>query len=208
MKRNQQSFVVREAMPWFIASALGLSITFRFWGYEWALIPALFMLFLFLFFRDPYRAIPPLPLAVVAPVDGRVIAAGLVSDTVLPGNWNRIVIRVSHLGAYTIRSPIEGKILDVRDRTRGWSGGDEVRGLWLNSEEDDDVVLLFPGWHRRFGPKAFVSYGERLGQGQRFAYLRLATRAEIYFPPSARINVQVGDRVTAGAGVLAELVRE
>ncbi len=208
MKRNQQSFVVREAMPWFVVAALGFSIIFRFWGYEWALIPALFMLCLFLLFRDPYRAVPPLPLAVVAPVDGRIVATGLVSDTVLPGDWNRIVIRVNHLGAYTIRSPIEGKILDVRDRTRGWSGGDAVKGLWLNSEEDDDVVLLFPGSYWRFGPKAFVSYGERLGQGQRFAYLRLATRAEIYFSPSARINVKAGDRVAAGAGVLAELVRE
>ena len=44
----------------------------------------------------------------------------------------------------------------------------------------------FPGGTRGFAPKAFVRYGERVGQGQRFAYLRLAPRAEVYLPATAR----------------------
>ncbi len=208
MTNNHRSFVVVEALPWLVAAAVIVNVVYRFWGFWWAILPALLIVWLFLLFRDPHRTVPPLPLALVSPVDGRVIATDPVQDTVLPGSWNRVVIQVSHLGAYTVRAPIEGKILDVRDRTRGWSGGDEVKGLWLTSEEQDDVVVLFPGSRWWFSPKAFVGYGERLGQGQRFAYLRLARRAEVYFPPSAQVRVQVGDRVAAGADVLAELVHD
>ena len=51
-----------------------------------------------------------------------------------------------------------------------------------------------------------VRYGERVGQGQRFAYLRLAPKAEVYLPVTATIKVGAGDRVRAGCGILAELV--
>jgi phosphatidylserine decarboxylase len=68
--------------------------------------------------------------------------------------------------------------------------------------------LLFPGRHGRFGPKAFVRYGERVGQGQRFAYLRLAPRAAVFLPESANLRVGVGDRVLAGSDILAELPKK
>ena len=83
-----------------------------------------------------------------------------------------------------------------------------LRGLWVRSEEQDDVVLLFPSRGFGFAPRAFVRYGERVGQGQRFAYLRLATRAEVYLPPTASISMREGDRVQAGTAVLAELTPE
>jgi phosphatidylserine decarboxylase len=66
---------------------------------------------------------------------------------------------------------------------------------------------MFPGRFSWLAPKAFVGYGERVGQGQRFAYLRLASRAEIYLPETAQIRVSVGDRITAGDGILADLVQ-
>jgi hypothetical protein len=68
-------------------------------------------------------------------------------------------------------------------------------------------LLTFPqrGWLG--SPRAFVRYGERLGHGERFAYLRLARLAEVYLPRAARLRVAAGDRVRAGVNVLADLIQ-
>jgi phosphatidylserine decarboxylase len=167
----------------------------------------LIVVFVF-WFRDPGRDVPPLPLGVVAPVDGRVIEVVRYAGGVPPGSWTKISIRTHHWGAYTVRSPIEGTIRDVRDQARENDPNGLTSGLWVCSEEQDDVVLLFPGRYPWLGPRAFVRYGERVGQGQRFAYLRLAPRAEVYLPATATVVVSPGDRVLAGSEVLAELAQK
>ena len=170
----------------------------------WALPFVFACVWLYLLFRDPARTVPPEPLAVVAPVDGRVVDVGLYEHGELPGRWTRITIATSHLGAYTVRSPIEGSINSVGEKV-GMSTGAPPLGMWLCSEEQDNVVLLFPGSGPLRRPKAFVRYGERVGQGQRFAYLRLAPRAAIYLETSATVRVKPGDQVLAGETILAEL---
>jgi len=178
------------------------------WGWYWASPVALPGVLLFLLFQDPHRDVPPLPLAVVAPIDGRIVEIAPDSGEILPGQWTRILISTNHFGAYTVRSPIEGTILDVRRKA---NESDQIAvpgGLWVRSEEQDDVVLLFPSDGPGLAPKAFVRYGERVGQGQRFAYLRLAPRAEVYLPSSAQVCVPVGARVHAGTSVLANLAQK
>jgi phosphatidylserine decarboxylase len=204
---HEHSIISREGWPWLIAGMLAAGIVYRVWGWGWSAPLFVLLCWLFLLFRDPRRDVPPLPLAVMAPVDGRVTEVGY-HQGLLPGRWKKITISTNHLGAYTVRSPIEGAIHDVRDNAREIDPRGRTSGLWVTSEEEDDVVLLFPGRHERFGPKAFVRYGERVGQGQRFAYLRLAPKAEVYLPESAEITVQVGNRVRAGSSVLANLVRK
>jgi len=183
-------------------------VILRLWGLAWSSPVLLLIGWLFFLFRDPGRDVPPLPLAIVAPVDGEVIEVVRYHDGVLPGKWTRIAIRTTHLGAYTVRSPIEGAIHDVREEARDVDPARLTSGLWVRSEEQDDVVLLFPGRRRRFAPKAFVRYGERVGQGQRFAYLRLAPKAEVYMPATSVTRVSVGDRVFAGSTILAELAEK
>jgi phosphatidylserine decarboxylase len=197
--------ICREGWPWLIGAAILWGVIFRVWGPAWSLPVVLLIGWLIFLFRDPGRQVPPLPLAVVAPVDGKVTEVVQYHDGVLPGKWTRIAIRTNHLGAYTVRSPIEGSIRDVREEARDVDPARLTCGLWVRSEEQDNVVLLFPGRRRRFAPKSFVRYGERVGQGQRFAYLRLAPKAEVYLPATAEIQVSAGDRVFAGTTVLADL---
>jgi phosphatidylserine decarboxylase len=204
---HEKSMVTREGWGWLIVGLVVWAILFRVWGLA-ASAPVLVLnLWLFLLFRDPARVVPPLPLAVVAPVDGRIIDICSFHDKDWPGSWVRISIRVNHLGAYTARAPIEGTVHDVREEVEDVGSYGGSTGLWVRSEEDDNVVLMFPGRFSWLAPKAFVGYGERVGQGQRFAYLRLASRAEIYLPETAQIRVSVGDRITAGDGILADLVQ-
>ena len=197
--------VAREGWPWLVVAVLAAIVVYSQWGLAWSVPALMVIVWLYLLFRDPVREVPPLPRAIVAPVDGKITEIRPSSNEILPGNWTRISIRTNSLGAYTVRSPIEGTIYDIREQSRTSLTGRKTGGLWVRSEEQDDVVLLFPGRHGRFGPKAFVRYGERVGHGQRFAYLRLAPRAVVFLPASADVRVGVGDRVLAGSEILAEL---
>jgi len=198
--------LAREGWPCLIVAVIAAIAIYSQWGMRWSAPVLLLIIWLYLLFRDPVREVPPMPRAVVAPVDGRITEIYPSSNEMLPGNWTRISIRANSLGAYTVRSPIEGTIYDIREKSRTSLTGRKTGGLWVRSEEQDDVVLLFPGRHGRFGPKAFVRYGERVGHGQRFAYLRLAPRAVVFLPASAIVRVSVGDRVLAGSEILAELL--
>jgi phosphatidylserine decarboxylase len=197
--------VAREGWPWLVVAVIAAIVVYSQWGLAWSVPALLLIVWLYLLFRDPVREVPPLPRAVLAPVDGKITEIRPSNNEILPGNWTRISIRTNSLGAYTVRSPIEGTIYDIREQSRTGLTGRKTGGLWVRSEEQDDVVLLFPGRHGRFGPKAFVRYGERVGQGQRFAYLRLAPRAVVFLPASAEVRVGIGDRVLAGSEILAEL---
>jgi phosphatidylserine decarboxylase len=202
---HRRSIIAGEGWPWLIVLAICGVFIGWIWGPLWASPVAILCILKFFLFRDPERSIPPLPLAVVAPIDGRITKIEHMGGDVLPGDWTRITVRTNHFGAYTVRSPIEGAIHDVRENAGNANLSGLPGGLWVRSEEDDDVVLLFPRDRFGFAPKAFVRYGERVGQGQRFAYLRLAPRAEVYLPATAVVRVHEGDRVMAGSAVLAEL---
>jgi phosphatidylserine decarboxylase len=73
------------------------------------------------------------------------------------------------------------------------------------TDEGENVILQFRGNRLRLAPRAFLRYGERVGQGQRCAYLRLTKFAEVELPGDARILVEKGQRVFAGTDLLARL---
>jgi phosphatidylserine decarboxylase len=161
--------------------------------------------YLCMIFRDPQRAVSSAPLGVVSPVDGKVVEIVRSDNGLLEGEVNRISIRVTSFGTYTARAPVEGKIMDLHALGRPSSPTADVAGLWVLTDEGENVILQFRG--NRFGiaPRAFLRYGERVGQGQRCAYLRLTKFAEVELPGDARILVTVGQRVSAGTGLLAML---
>ena len=196
--------IAGEGWPWLIVLVLACALVAWTLGPLWAAPFAIPLLLLFLLFRDPARDVPPLPLAIVAPIDGRIREIVRNAGRLNSGDWTKISIRTNHFGAYTVRSPIEGLICNVRSEL-DTVPPDLPGGLWVRSEEGDDVVLLFPNGGGFLSPKTFIRYGERLGQGQRFAYLRLAREAEIYLPASAELQVRQGEKVRAGCDVLATL---
>jgi len=197
--------VAGDGWPYLIIVGLAGLVAYGVIGPLWAIPFLLLDIALYFLFRDPWREVPPEPLGALAPIDGKIIDVCQYQDRLLPGHWARITIATSHLGAYTIRAPIEGSIHDVAEEAHVSDAARRPQGMWLRSEEAHDVILMFPGGFRPLGPKAFVRYGERVGQGQRFAYLRLAPRAEVYLPPSSEVRVTAGDRVLAGETILAEL---
>ena len=118
-----------------------------------------------------------------------------------------MTIRVDNFGAYSARSPVEGKVLNLRDNYSAGSRLLGISGLWVRTDEQDDIVVLMDS-PRLFRPVSFVGYGERLGQGRRFAFVRLTHTVRIYIPISSRVDVNPDDYVRAGIDALAMVVHD
>ena len=205
MQGRGNPLVAREGIPILLVAVTGSWLTYKILGALPALIPALVALWLLLVFRDPHRDIPAAPRGVVSPVDGRVVTVGLADKGVLQGEAHRIVIRINSFGTYTARCPVEGKIMDLNALAAGTVVDYPTNALWVQTDDGDDVVLQFHGYRFGLAPRSFMRFGERFGQGQRCAYLRLTRFAEVHLPIDSKILVEPGQTVVAGADLIAKV---
>ncbi len=174
----------------------------------WAIIPGLLAFFFLWFFRDPERAIPQEPGAVVSPGDGKVTDV----STVTVGNDKqlRMSIFLSVFNVHVNRSPITGVIRDVRYQ----------RGKFLNAmnvvsaEQNEQNIVTVEGEGQTVVFKQiagllarrivfYPKVGDRLERGQRVGLIKFGSRVDVLMDASARVNVKVGDQVKGGATVLA-----
>ena len=174
----------------------------------WALVPILLAAFFLWFFRDPERAIPQEPGAVVSPGDGKVTEIAPV--TVGNERLTRISIFLNVFNVHVNRAPIAGVVRDVRYQ----------RGKYLNAmnaasaEQNEQNVVTMEGEGQRvvfkqiagllarrivFHPKV----GDRLERGQRVGLIKFGSRVDVLMDASARLRVKVGDQVKGGESVLA-----
>jgi phosphatidylserine decarboxylase len=72
----------------------------------------------------------------------------------------------------------------------------------VRNDEGDDVVLQFGGYRLGLAPRSFIRFGERIGQGHRCAYLRLAKFADVYMPINGKVLVKPGQQLTAGTDLI------
>jgi phosphatidylserine decarboxylase len=100
---------------------------------------------------------------------------------------------------------VEGIVKDLNTLAADTVVDYRTNAMWVQTDEGDNVVLQFHGYRLGLPPSAFVRYGERIGQGQRCAYLRLTRVAEVHLPIVARVMVEPGQRVTAGLDVIGKL---
>lgn len=205
MRDRQNPFVAQEGiLPLVLAAAL-CAYLWRYHSAWLALLPAAALVLMYFLFRDPRREVPPVALGVVSPVDGVVELVDTTDRCVVQGEAYCVRIRVDSFGTYTARSPIEGRVMDLQSKIEGlgMDPGCPVNALWVESDEGSSVVLQFHEYRLGLAPLSFIGLGERIGQGQRCAYIRLARIAEVYLPIAGKVHVEPGQRVTAGSDVIA-----
>ncbi|NNF66863.1 MAG: hypothetical protein HKM98_05080, partial [Gammaproteobacteria bacterium] len=162
MRRNNSRLISREGWPFFLGAVLLCIVALRTANLPLGIFSNTILVLFFLFFRDPPRETPSVPLAVLSPVDGRIVSVEHTYKGALERESTRITIRVDNFGAYTARSPVEGKVLNLQDNYSAGSRLLGISGLWIRTDEDDDVVVLMKALPL-FRPKSFIGYGERLG---------------------------------------------
>jgi len=196
-----------------IVAAIGLVIGYAFgWWILW--VPCLIALVLLLgFFRDPPRRVPQIPGAVVSPADGKVTAITVNQDPEAgPAGGPVISSFLSVLDVHINRAPYAGRITGLRYRP-----GDFLNALNVDSGKRNEANWIFMecGRHhltvrqiagliaRRIVCR--VRKGDRVRRGQRIGLIRFGSRTELYLPPEARVQVEVGQRVSGGRTVVAYL---
>lgn len=177
------------------------------------LLPALLLAYLF---RDPKRRVPASPLGIVSPVDGRVVRAEAVYDGYLERDVVCLTVERSMFGVWSVRSPMEGRLkeqwlavprkIGARAQETFIDGDTYVQ--WIQSDEQDDVVMVVNAAFRANRPRCYAQSGQRIGQGQRCGFIHFGTRVDVLVPATTRIQVSVGDKVAAGESIIATLVHK
>lgn len=182
------------------------------WGLEVVLVPL--AVWLLVFFRNPERTGPRGARLVIAPADGRVVSVVETDEPAfLHGRALRVSTFMSVFDVHVNRYPVSGTVA-YRNYNAGQflhaaadkaSLDNEQSSIGLEGPHGAVLVRQIAGLiARRIVTDAQV--GERATQGARLGMIRFGSRVDVYLPLTAHATarVQVGDRVAAGATVLAE----
>jgi len=205
--------------------ALGWSLTALAWWAAWrggwsvgwsvvAAVLSLLAIWLVVFFRDPTRDGPRGDAVVIAPADGKVVGVVEADEPMyLKTRALRVSIFMSvfdvHVNRYPVSGTIElahynpGKFLHAaREKA---SLDNEQASVGLRGRRGPVLVRQIAGSiARRIVTDGKV--GDAVTQGSRLGMIRFGSRVDVFLPVTARAAVRVrpGDRVAAGATVLAE----
>ena len=158
------------------------------------------------FFRDPERAVPQTPGAVVSPADGRI------HEIEPAAGRHRVSIFLSVTDVHVNRAPVAGKVTDVTYKPGRFvpayraeaSRENESNRLTLDAPDAViDVTQIAGILARRIVCRARP--GDVLARGQRYGLIRFGSRTDLFLPADADVVAQVGDKVRGGETILAYL---
>ena len=181
----------------------GLLFSLPFW--------VMFVLWL-IAFRNPKRAVPSSPLAVVSPIDATVAGVFYANDSFQ--EKSRIIIRLSrhYTGIMGLFSPTEGQVMQTwygEQYKRAVPGSSTDQGhvytAWIQTDEKDDVLISFFRAKTKRYLQVKPQPGERVGQGKTIG-LSSAQYVDVLLPENAKVKVQKGDKLKAGESIIGMLV--
>ena len=169
-----------------------------------ALLPFILALFCAWFFRDPERPIPVGSVA-VSPADGKVVAVVKEAD-----GRTRISIFLNIFDVHVNRSPIGGRIIDVQYRQGEFLVASKEDASTVN--EQNIVTVQGDGCRVVFKQIAGliarrIVFDKKINQpltaGERVGMIKFGSRVDVILGPEWMITAIPGQRVQAGASILA-----
>jgi len=177
-------------------------------AWPWALIPLPLAAFFLWFFRDPERAIPQEPGAVVSPGDGKVTEVATIEVEGKP--QTRISIFLNVFNVHVNRSPIGGVVEKVEYRKGNF--GNAMGAVSSEMNEQNIVTVAGEGHRLVFKQIAGLiarrivftkKVGDTVARGERIGLIKFGSRCDVIFDAGAELRVKVGDKVAGGSSVLA-----
>ena len=166
------------------------------------------------FFRNPERIAPDINGAVLAPADGKIIKVEqLESSPHYPERCNKISIFMSVFNVHVNRVPFDGTISGLNyNPGKFFSANLDKASL----ENEYNAVTLTTGRGKRV---CFVqiagliarrivcnlTMGGRVKKGERYGMICFGSRVDVFLPERSRIQVENGQKVSAGTTVLGFL---
>jgi phosphatidylserine decarboxylase len=165
------------------------------------------------FFRDPERTTPGGDGLVISPADGKVVLVKPVhTDEFLTGEAMQVSVFMSPLNVHVNRYPITGTVRHFRYIKGEYlvafeeksSDRNERTHIGIENERGRVLFKQIAGFVAR-RIVAEVTIGEAVRAGDRFGMIRFGSRVDVLMPPDAVVKVAVGDNVSAGTTILAEM---
>lgn len=183
-------------------------------------LSVILFLFTLYFFRDPERTIPVnlTDDSVISPADGKVVLIEKISNTEealfdKDESLYKVCIFMSPLNVHVNRIPVSGTISYYK----------YIKGKYMvafNHKSSDKNERTIIGITNVNGKKiifkqiaGFVArrivcnlkVGNEVFSGKRFGMIKFGSRVDLLFNSSSKLFVKVGDKVTGGETILAEL---
>jgi phosphatidylserine decarboxylase len=205
--------LAREGWPYIGIALVAASVVWALAGFWWSLPLWLVAIFVIQFFRDPPRAVPAQPNAVLAPADGRIVKVEQVRDPYTARDTLLISVFMNVFNVHSNRAPVDGEVERV-EYTAGKFVNADLDKASTENERNALVIRLASGERLAVVQVAgliarrilcYVKPGEHLARGQRYGFIRFGSRVDVYLPLSAHPKVAVGDVVYATTTILAEL---
>jgi len=182
-------------------------------GGWWALPLWLVVAFMVQFFRDPPRAVPREPMAVLSPADGRIVAVERVRDPYLERDALKLSVFMNVFNAHSNRSPVDGEVRDAWYHRGSFFNAalskssleNERNALWMRTAGGADVTCVQIAGLVARRILCYARPGQWLARGERYGFIRFGSRVDVYLPLESRPVAAVGDKVYATASVLAML---
>lgn len=211
--RYPHPIIAREGWA-FLGVAVAVSIGAVFLAsWKWSLPFWAVALFILQFFRDPPRAVPDDPQAVLSPADGRIVAVEKVRDPYLERDALKISVFMNVFNVHSNRSPVDGTV-----KRRWYHAGsflnaaldkasleNERNALWLRTRDGQDVTCVQIAGLVARRILCYVEEGAGLERGQRYGFIRFGSRVDVYLPPDVEVKAALGDKVYAAESILARL---
>ncbi len=156
------------------------------------------------FFRDPEREIPEGEV-VVSPADGKILSVAPAAPEL-----TRISIFMSVFDVHVNRAPIGGRIAEVDYRKGRFLIASRDRAAVEN--EQNSVVIEGDGTRVLFRQIAGLiarrivflkRAGDFVARGERVGLIKFGSRVDVFLGHEWEIAVRAGERVKAGASILA-----
>ena len=190
-------------------AAIGVTV---FVDWLWAIPFWVMSLFVLQFFRDPPRDVPDNPNAILAPADGRIVAIEKTQDPYLKRDAIKISVFMNVFNVHSNRSPVDGEVQDkwyfpgkfINADLPKASLENERNALWIKADNGADVTCVQVAGLIAKRIVCHIAIRDHLQRGQRFGFIRFGSRVDVYLPLNIKINVNIGDKVSATQTILAE----
>jgi phosphatidylserine decarboxylase len=178
----------------------------------WRVLGALLIflgLFVFYFFRDPQRAVPSDPSAVVSPADGHVLE--IVDESLDGVMGRRISIFLAIWDVHVQRAPVSGRIASVVYKPGKFYAA--MRSAASVENEQNIITIETPAGGLVFKQIAgaiarrvicWKREGEIISSGERIGLIRFGSRVDVWLPMEAEVAVRLKQKVKGGESLLAK----
>lgn len=176
---------------------------------------SIFLMILVLqFFRNPERHIVENEYVVLSAADGEVVAIEEVDESeYFKTKCLQVSVFMSVWNVHSNRWPISGEVTYFKHHEGKYliashpksSSENEHTSIAVRHKNGLEVMFRQIAGYVARRIVAPVSVGDTAHQGKKFGFIKFGSRVDHFIPLDSIVRVKIGDKVTAGLSILADL---